>query len=77
LWRRVDSQVDNVSKKHTVSIFRAEVWFYETLVSTYECTRRHNPEDQNRHLQRRQNLTSQTAGSNLAPGIGYPDRCLS
>jgi hypothetical protein len=24
LWRHVDSQVDTVSEKHTVSIFRAE-----------------------------------------------------
>jgi hypothetical protein len=37
----------NVSEKHTVSIFR-EVCFSETLVSTYESTRRHNPE-QHRH----------------------------
>jgi hypothetical protein len=30
----------------------------ETLVSTYKSTRRFNPEDQHRHLQRRENLRS-------------------
>jgi hypothetical protein len=44
-----DSSVHaNVSKKHTVSIFKAEaltVCFSETLASTDESTRRQNPEE--------------------------------
>jgi hypothetical protein len=31
----------------------------ETKVTTYKITRRHNPEDHNRHLHRRENLKSQ------------------
>jgi hypothetical protein len=34
------------------------VCFSETLVSTYKSTRRYNPEDQHRHLRRRENLKS-------------------
>jgi hypothetical protein len=30
----------------------------ETLASTYKSTRRHSPEDQHRHLHRRENLKS-------------------
>jgi hypothetical protein len=33
LWRCVDSSVDaSVSEKHTVSIFRAEVYFFNTFL---------------------------------------------
>jgi hypothetical protein len=32
----------------------------ETLISIYESTRRHNPEDQHQHLHRRENLESPT-----------------
>jgi hypothetical protein len=48
----------NVSEKHTVSIFWAEE--SETLVHTFESTRRHNPEEQHRHPHRRENLKSQS-----------------
>jgi hypothetical protein len=34
------------------------VCFSETLLSTYESTRRHNPEEQHRHPHRRENLRS-------------------
>jgi hypothetical protein len=34
----------NVSEKQTVSIFMAQSYFSETLVTTYESTRRHNTE---------------------------------
>jgi hypothetical protein len=38
-WHCVDSSVDaNVSKKYTVSIFRAEALFSETLASSDEST---------------------------------------
>jgi hypothetical protein len=47
LWRRVDLSI-TVSEKHTVSIFRAAVFFSETLVSTYTSTQRQNPEYQHR-----------------------------
>jgi hypothetical protein len=39
------------------SIGMETLCFSETLVSTYESTRRHNPEEQN-HLNRRENLKS-------------------
>jgi hypothetical protein len=34
------------------------VCFSEMLVSAYKSTRRHNPEEQHRHLYRRENLKS-------------------
>jgi hypothetical protein len=33
-------------------------YFSETLLSTYESPRRHNPQGQNRHPHRRENLKS-------------------
>jgi hypothetical protein len=40
--------------------------FLRTLVSTYESTRRHNPEEKCRHLQRHENLKSHTYDISLA-----------
>jgi hypothetical protein len=43
----------------SVSIFSPEdgdIIFSEALISTYESTRRHNPEKQHRHLHRPANL---------------------
>jgi hypothetical protein len=39
-------------------LWRTVVCFSETLVSTHESTRRHNPEEQLRHHHRRENLKS-------------------
>jgi hypothetical protein len=38
------------------------VCFSETSVSTYKTARRHNPEEQHRHLHRRENLKSHILG---------------
>jgi hypothetical protein len=59
VWRRADSSVDaNVSEKHTVSIFRADilsicsglkmgtVCFSETMASTDGSKRRQNPDEE-------------------------------
>jgi hypothetical protein len=35
------------------------------LVSSYKTTRRHNPEDHNPHLHRRENLKSQIVNNSL------------
>jgi hypothetical protein len=62
LWRRGDSKVGTfVSERHTVSISNPENGdriFLRTLLSTFESTRRHNREDQQRNLHRRENLKS-------------------
>jgi hypothetical protein len=42
-----------------------EVYSSETLVSTYKSTRRCNPEDQHRHLHRRDNLKSNIQNEEL------------
>lgn len=66
LWRRLASQVDaNVSDKRTSSssglwrrvASQVDINVFEKLVSTWESTRRHNPE-QHRNLRRRENLKS-------------------
>jgi hypothetical protein len=49
----------NVSEKRTISIFRAEVRFSETLASTSQSTRRPNPEEHHQYRHRRENLKSQ------------------
>jgi hypothetical protein len=54
-WVATPSGRTNVLEIHTVSIF---------MVSTCESTRRHNPEQQHRHLHSRENLKSFT-GSTL------------
>jgi hypothetical protein len=43
------------------------VYFSETLVSTYKCTRRYNPEDQHRQLHRREKLKSHTVTIQIRP----------
>jgi hypothetical protein len=48
---------------HKPSDLMETVCFSETSVSTYKSTRRHDPEDQQRHLPRRDNLRSHHASS--------------
>jgi hypothetical protein len=53
--------IADVSRKYSNSIFRADhaVCSSEALVSTYKSIRRYTTEDEHRHLQSRENLTSQ------------------
>jgi hypothetical protein len=51
----------------------------ENIVTTYQSTRRHNPEDQTRHFLRRENLKSVTRiqlwwGKNRRCHVGDEDR---
>jgi hypothetical protein len=67
LWLKNIRTMDKVQitdRSNTVSIFRAEmlkmetVCFSESLVSTYESTQHHNPEEQYRHPEHCENLKS-------------------
>jgi hypothetical protein len=49
----------------TITALKMEtICFSETMVPTYESTRRHNPEEEHRQLVRRENLKSPTLTPN-------------